>query len=156
MSLPIKIAVQEPDFDCGAEIRALHQGDRQAGAVASFIGLVRDLADDPLQAMELEHYPGMTERALHQIARQAGERWPLGRITIIHRVGLLRPLEQIVFVGVSSVHREAAFAACEFIMDYLKRDAPFWKKERSESGERWVAQKDSDLAQARRWDESTD
>jgi len=148
----VHIVVQPDDFDCGAEINALHRDDPQAGAVASFIGLVRDLEGDPLAAMCLEHYPGMTEKALQKIADQACARWPLGRITIIHRVGELQPLDRIVFVGVSSAHREAAFAACEFIMDYLKRDAPFWKKERSARGERWVAQKSSDLDQAKRWD----
>ncbi|WP_210395180.1 molybdopterin synthase catalytic subunit MoaE [Motiliproteus sediminis] len=152
MAADLRISVQTGEFDPGAETLALHRGARETGAVATFMGLVRDMPGDPLHSMTLEHYPGMTEKALQQIALQAGERWPLGRITVIHRVGTLQPLDPIVFVGVSSAHREAAFAACQFIMDYLKRDAPFWKKERSSSGDRWVEQKESDRLKAKSWD----
>lgn len=152
MAAQQRILVQTDAFDSGAETVALHQGERETGAVVTFLGLVRDLPGDPLTSMTLEHYPGMTEKALAAIASEADQRWPLARITIIHRVGTLHPLDPIVFVGVSSAHRDAAFAACQFIMDYLKRDAPFWKKERSRSGERWVAQKESDLDKANSWD----
>lgn len=145
------IQVQEHSFDVGTEFKRLHDQTGEIGAVVSFTGLVRDLADDPLQEMVLEHYPGMTEHCLADIAAQARQRWPLNHISIIHRVGSLKPCDLIVYVGVSSAHRTDAFAACEFIMDYLKKDAPFWKKERSESSDRWVEQKDSDLAAAKRW-----
>lgn len=145
------ISVQQQAFDIAAEFEALHQGEADVGAVVTFTGLVRDLVDSPLQEMVLEHYPGMTENALQSIADQARTRWPLKHIRIIHRVGTLKPMDLIVYVGVSSSHRDAAFAASEFIMDYLKKDAPFWKKERTAEGEHWVEQKQSDLDSAERW-----
>ncbi len=145
------IQVQQHSFDVGVEFNRLHDQTGEIGAVVFFTGLVRDLAEDPLQEMVLEHYPGMTEHCLADIAEQARQRWPLNHISIIHRVGALKPCDLIVYVGVSSAHRTDAFAACEFIMDYLKKDAPFWKKERSETRDRWVEQKESDLDAAKRW-----
>lgn len=142
------VSVQETDFDCGAEIAALSTGDDEAGAVASFVGLVRG---GEVLAMTLEHYPGMTEQALQEIVDQANRRWELRRTRVIHRVGRLAPGDRIVFVGVSSRHRGDAFAACEFIMDYLKTQAPFWKKEETPSGGRWVDARESDEDAARRW-----
>ncbi len=142
------VSVQEADFDGGAEIAALSAGDDDAGAVASFVGLVRG---GEILAMTLEHYPGMTEQALQDIVGQASQRWNVRRVRVIHRVGRLAPGDQIVFVGVSSRHRGDAFAACEFIMDYLKTQAPFWKKEETPSGGRWVDARESDEAAARRW-----
>jgi len=142
------VSVQETDFDCGAEIAALSAGDDEAGAVASFVGLVRG---GEILAMTLEHYPGMTEKALQEIVDQASQRWELRRARVIHRVGRLAPGDKIVFVGVSSRHRGDAFAACEFIMDYLKTQAPFWKKEETPSGGRWVDARESDEDAARRW-----
>jgi molybdopterin synthase catalytic subunit len=142
------VAVQESDFDVGAEIAALSAGDADAGAVASFVGLVRG---GEVAAMSLEHYPGMTEQALTEIVAQARERWEVRRVRVIHRVGKLLPGERIVFVGVASSHRHDAFAACEFIMDYLKTQAPFWKKEETGEGARWVDARESDDVAARRW-----
>lgn len=142
------ISVQEADFDVGAEIAALSAGDDGAGAVASFVGLVRggDILD-----MTLEHYSGMTEQALAEIVAQARERWQCRSVRVIHRVGRLLPGDRIVFVGVSSAHRHDAFAACEFIMDYLKTRAPFWKKEQTAAGGRWVDARESDDLAADRW-----
>jgi molybdopterin synthase catalytic subunit len=158
----IEVSVQTADFDAGAEIAALTADDPQAGAVASFVGLVRADkmaeqkvgADGTVQAMTLEHYPGMTEQALAEIVAQARGRWELRRVRVIHRVGRLLPGERIVFVGVASSHRGDAFAACEFIMDYLKTRAPFWKKEETPAGGRWVDARESDDAAALRWRES--
>ena len=147
-----RIAVQIEDFDISLEYQRLRDAQAACGAIVTFTGLVRDLVDDPLQQMVLEHYPGMTERSLADIVEQARQRWPLYAVTLIHRVGTLRPGDQIVYVGVSSAHRRDAFAASEFIMDYLKKDAPFWKKEQTRSQERWVEQKCSDLDAAKRWD----
>ena len=147
-----RVAVQEADFDVGAEIAALTANDPRAGAVASFVGLVRDVNDgDGVSEMTLEHYPSMTEKALLQIIEQALGRWDLYRVRVIHRVGRLLPCEQIVFVGVSSAHRGEAFAACEFIMDYLKTQAPFWKREVTPSGARWVDAREADDSAASRW-----
>ena len=146
----VEVSVQEADFDTGAEIAALSVGDDGAGAVASFVGLVRGTADG-VAAMTLEHYPGMTEKALAEIVAEARGRWPLRRVRVIHRVGRLLPGEQIVFVGVASSHRGEAFAACEFIMDYLKTRAPFWKKEETATGARWVDARESDDGAAARW-----
>lgn len=148
------IQVQTDDFDIGTETRLMRNAQGEVGALVTFTGLVRDLAQDPLQTMFLEHYPGMTEKCLDNIAAQARQRWSLLDIRIIHRVGRLQKNDQIVFVAVSSAHRVEAFAACEFIMDYLKKDAPFWKKEQCASGEHWVEQKDSDLASADRWQQN--
>jgi molybdopterin synthase catalytic subunit len=146
------IRVQNEDFDLSALNRELLGGRSDVGAIASFIGLVRDLEDAPLQQMTLEHYPGMTEKALQGIAAKARERWQIVDLAIIHRVGRLKPADQIVLVTVLSGHRGDAFAACEFIMDYLKTDAPFWKKEVSDQGSNWVAAKKSDLASQKKWD----
>jgi molybdopterin synthase catalytic subunit len=147
-----RVSVQEADFDVGAEIAALTANDPRAGAVASFIGLVRDVNDgDGVSEMTLEHYPGMTEKALLKIIEQALERWDLYRVRVIHRVGRLLPCDRIVFVGVSSAHRGEAFAACEFIMDYLKTQAPFWKREVTPSGARWVDARETDDSAASRW-----
>jgi molybdopterin synthase catalytic subunit len=146
------IRVQEADFDAGRELEALTRGRRDVGAVASFIGLVRDLNDGrAIHGMTLEHYPGMTERALEDICRQAQARWDILDTLVIHRVGALAPGDRIVLVGVSSAHRGEAFEACEFIMDYLKTRAPFWKKEATPEGERWVESRDSDDIAAQRW-----
>lgn len=148
----MEISVQPDDFDTGAEIAALSAGDDGAGAVASFVGLVRaDNSGGGVTAMTLEHYPGMTEAALADIVSQAKQRWELRRVRVIHRIGRLLPGDRIVFVGVSSGHRGDTFAACEFIMDYLKTQAPFWKKEETPSGGRWVDARESDDRAVRRW-----
>lgn len=148
----MSVRVQLEDFDLGAEVAALRAGNPGVGAVASFIGTVRDVSDGTrVSTMELEHYPGMTEKALEQIEMAARQRWDLLGVTIVHRVGLLQPLDQIVLVAVSSAHRGNAFAACEFIMDYLKSEAPFWKKEATPEGARWVDARVSDDAALRRW-----
>ena len=146
------VRVQTEDFDIGAEIMALRQGRPEVGAVASFVGVVRDLNQgDRVNTMALEHYPGMTEKALDAIVAEAKERWDIIDATVIHRIGDLRPLDQIVLVVVVGMHRGAAFAACEFIMDYLKTRAPFWKKEQTPQGERWVDAHESDDQAAERW-----
>jgi molybdopterin synthase catalytic subunit len=147
-----KVRVQSEDFDTGRELDALTRGRNDVGALASFTGIVRDSNDGSrISGMTLEHYPGMTESALEDICRQAHERWDLIDTLVIHRVGPLKPGDRIVLVGVTSAHRGAAFEACEFIMDYLKTRAPFWKKESIGGGERWVEARDSDEAAARRW-----
>ena len=149
--MPI-VRVQEADFDTGRELESLTRGRTDVGAVASFTGLVRASSEgSAVSAMTLEHYPGMTERALEDICRAAHARWDLLDTLVIHRVGALRPGERIVLVGVSSAHRGEAFAACEFIMDYLKTRAPFWKREETPQGARWVEARDSDDAAAGRW-----
>lgn len=149
--MPI-IRVQTEDFDAGRELDALTRGRKDVGAVASFIGLVRDANDGhAIRRMTLEHYPGMTERALEEICREAHSRWDILDALVIHRVGPLAPGDRIVLVGVSSAHRGEAFQACEFIMDYLKTRAPFWKKESTPQGDRWVEARDSDDAAAQRW-----
>ena len=146
------VRVQEADFDLGAELTAFRAGDARIGAVASFLGLVRDLNDGArVSAMTLEHYPGMTEKALEAIVAEATQRWKIYDALVIHRVGPLKPCDQIVLVAVSSAHRGEAFAACEFIMDYLKTRAPFWKKEDTPDGGRWVDARDSDDSAAARW-----
>jgi molybdopterin synthase catalytic subunit len=147
------VKVQQDDFDVGAEISALRAGDKRVGAVASFIGTVRDVNEDTdVSTLTLEHYPGMTERSLQQICEQAAERFDIFDSLVIHRFGELRPLDQIVLVAVTSAHRGEAFAACEFIMDYLKTRAPFWKKEVTSQGERWVSARTTDDDSASRWD----
>lgn len=149
----MSIRVQVETFDAGAELNALHAANLGIGAVVSFVGYVRDFNDGQAVAgMLLEHYPGMTEKALAKIEAEARGRWPLLTVEIIHRVGALEPGEPIVFVGTSSAHRQAAFDACAFIMDYLKTRAPFWKKERTPEGERWVEGRGSDQQAAQRWD----
>jgi len=146
------VRVQQHDFDAGAEIAALRAGNRRVGAIASFVGAVRDLNEgEGVAAMTLEHYPGMTERALEDICAQARQRWDIIDTTVVHRYGDLEPGDQIVLVVVSSAHRGEAFAACEFIMDYLKTQAPFWKKERTAKGERWVEARAADDQAAARW-----
>ncbi len=148
----MSVSVQEADFDVGAEIAALSGEGGDAGAVASFVGLVRrDKSAGGIQAMTLEHYPGMTEKALADIVAEARRRWPLMAVRVIHRVGRLLPGERIVLVAVSSSHRQAAFAGCEFIMDYLKTRAPFWKCEETAAGSRWVDARASDDDALRRW-----
>ena len=146
------VRVQEADFDIGAETAALRAGDARIGAVATFVGLVRDRNDGAgVSEMALEHYPGMTEKALEAIVTEARGRWELYGGTVIHRVGALKPTDQIVFVAVSSAHRGDAFAACEFIMDYLKTRAPFWKREVTPEGARWVDARETDDSAAARW-----
>ncbi|WP_114661977.1 molybdopterin synthase catalytic subunit MoaE [Polynucleobacter necessarius] len=143
--MPIRI--QENDFDISAEIAALRQGDPRVSAVVSFLGTVRDINDgSQVKGMTLEHYPGMTEKALEEIIAQAKTRWDIYNTLVIHRVGPLLPEDQIVLVVVTSAHRGEAFAACEFIMDYLKTAAPFWKKEDTPTGARWVDARVSDDA----------
>lgn len=144
------VKVQHEDFDVGQLTRALSAGRTDVGAVTTFVGLVRG-ASDGVQEMTLEHYPGMTEAALAEIADEACRRWALMAVTVVHRVGALAPGAQIVFVGVAGAHRGEAFAACEFIMDYLKTRAPFWKKEQTAQGGRWVDAREADDAAAARW-----
>src|SRR5476649_235890 len=144
--------VQEADFDTGRELESLSRGRRDVGAVASFVGLVRDANDGTsVSGLTLEHYPGMTEKALEDICAQARARWDLIDTLVIHRVGALKPGDRIVLVGVSSAHRGEAFAACEFIMDYLKTRAPFWKREDTPTGARWVEARSSDDTAAGKW-----
>jgi molybdopterin synthase catalytic subunit len=146
------IRVQTEDFDVGAELEALGRGHRNVGAVASFVGLVRDLSeDDSVSALVLEHYPGMTERQLEKIEVEARARWPLDEVLIIHRHGRLEPGERIVLCAATSAHRQAALEACAFLIDWLKTEAPFWKLEDTEDGERWVEGRDSDDQRAARW-----
>jgi molybdopterin synthase catalytic subunit len=148
----VPVRVQAGDFDVGAEIAALRGGDARVGGVASFIGIVRDLNEgDQVAAMTLEHYPGMTENALEKIVAEAKSRWDIYDALVIHRVGTLRPTDQIVLVVVTSAHRGEAFQACEFLMDYLKTRAPFWKKEQTGQGGRWVEARATDDAAADRW-----
>ena len=150
----MSVRVQTQDFDAGAEIAALRRADPKVGAIASFIGVVRDVNDgDTVREMTLEHYPGMTERALEQIVAEARTRWNIIDVLVIHRVGRLAPTDQIVLVVVSGAHRGEAFAACEFVMDYLKTRAPFWKKERTAEGTRWVEARTADDAAADRWEQ---
>lgn len=149
----MKIRVQTEVFDLGAEVEALRAGRLDVGAVASFVGYARDINDgSDVRAMTLEHYPGMTEKALGTLADEAAARWTLIDATVVHRVGRLLPGDPIVLVAVASRHRGDAFAACEFIMDALKTRAPFWKKEETSAGERWVEARASDDAAAARWD----
>ena len=150
------IRVQQEDFDIGAELAALSAGDTTIGGVASFTGLVRDMtpiegADRSISTMTLEHYPGMTEKKLSEIEAEANQRWPLAASLIIHRYGTLAPGDQIVFVACASAHRQAAFDACQFLMDWLKTDAPFWKLEDTDTGGVWVEARDSDDAAAAHW-----
>ena len=146
------IRIQTAAFDPGTETGAMHAANAGVGAVVTFTGYVRDFNDGrDVAGMFLEHYPGMTEKALGKIVLEAGQRWPLLRLQVIHRVGALEPGEPIVFVGVASAHRQAAFQACDFVMDYLKTRAPFWKKEHTADGPRWVEGRASDHAAADRW-----
>src|SRR6187551_2687511 len=146
------VRVQNEDFDVGAEISALRRADARVGAVASFVGVVRDMNEGgTVEEMTLEHYPGMTERSIEEIIAQAHGRWKIYDALVVHRVGTLKPTDQVVLVVVTSAHRADAFAACEFIMDYLKTRAPFWKKEKTPSGARWVDARVSDDIAAERW-----
>ena len=148
----MSIRIQEGDFDLSAEIATLRKGDPRVGAVVSFLGTVRDMNDgSQVKGMTLEHYPGMTEKALQEILDQAKARWDIYQTLVIHRVGPLLPEDQIVLVAVTSAHRGEAFAACEFIMDYLKTAAPFWKKEETPEGARWVDARISDETALNRW-----
>lgn len=148
------IRVQEESFDVGAELAALTAGRTDVGAVASFVGLVRDIADDErIGAMTLEHYPGMTEKQLAEIEAEAHRRWPLQASLIVHRVGRMQPGEPIVLVATASAHRAAALEACAFLIDWLKTKAPFWKLEEAGGEARWVAARDQDDAAAARWEE---
>lgn len=151
------IRVQEQDFDVGAELSAMHQGRRHVGALASFIGLVRDFADDrELSAMTLEHYPGMTERQLQALEAEARQRWDLDEVLVIHRFGRLEPGARIVLCAATSSHRGDAFEACMFLMDWLKTKAPFWKLEESGDDANWVEARQSDDAAAARWQHEDD
>ncbi len=155
MQHDITISVQENDFSVAELYQSLTENDRLNGAVANFVGRVRasnnssDL--DTISSLSLEHYPGMTEKSLFKIAEDAKTRWPLGKIIIVHRVGKMFAGDQIVFVGVTSPHRKVAFKACEYIMDILKTQAPFWKKETSSNGEQWVDAKQTDNDAALKW-----
>ncbi|MEO8332011.1 MAG: molybdenum cofactor biosynthesis protein MoaE [Gallionella sp.] len=146
------IRVQHEDFDAGHEIAALRADNPAIGAIACFVGLVRDVNEgDSITGMTLEHYPGMNENALAAIAEEAAQRWHIYTSLIIHRVGLMRPTDQIVLVAVASSHRGDAFPACEFIMDYLKQRAPFWKQENTPHGQRWVNARCADAFAEQRW-----
>ena len=147
----MRVVVQEQPFDIGAETTAFAAGHKEMGAIVTFTGIVRDLPDDPLQAMEIEHYPGMTEAALTEIAQTAIDRWKLGDALVIHRYGRLVPGEMIMMVATASKHRKDAFEAAEYLMDYLKSRAPFWKREITDAGESWVASKAEDEDALTRW-----
>ncbi|MDA7425091.1 molybdenum cofactor biosynthesis protein MoaE [Thalassococcus lentus] len=147
----MRIVVQEAAFDFGAEAEAFAAGRKDMGAVVTFTGIVRDLAQSDLDVMEIEHYPGMTEKALEAIAQEATERWSLGDVLVIHRFGRMAPGDKIMMVATASPHRKDAFEAAEFLMDYLKSRAPFWKKEHSSDGIGWVAAKDEDEDALKRW-----
>jgi molybdopterin synthase catalytic subunit len=147
-----RVTIQTADFDLGAEVAALRAGDAGVGAVAAFVGTVRDRNDGQgVSAMELEHYPGMTEKSIEAMIDEAERRFRIRAVKVIHRVGLLKPLDQIVLVAVTSAHRGDAFQACEFLMDYLKTQAPFWKKEQTPEGARWVDARVADDAALARW-----
>lgn len=152
----MSVRVQREDFDLGAELAALRAGRTDIGAIVSFTGLVRDRAvGGGITAMELEHYPGMTEKALAAIEAEARRRWALDSVLIIHRFGVLAPGEQIMMVATASAHRQAAFEAAEFLMDFLKSRAPFWKKESGPGGSGWVEARESDEAALGRWGDSS-
>lgn len=146
------VRIQQADFDLGIEVAQLRAGAAQVGAIVAFVGTVRDLNDGAtVSLMTLEHYPGMTEKSIEAIIDQAKARWPIAAARVIHRIGDLQPLDQIVMVAVSAAHRGEAFSACEFIMDYLKMQAPFWKKEQTPLGERWVDARATDDTALRKW-----
>lgn len=151
-----EVCIQEADFDLGSEVRDLRQSHRDVGAVVAFVGTVRDQVDatggsEGLQGLELEHYPGMTEAAIGHMVAQARQRFDIKAVRVIHRIGPLSIQDQIVMVAVASAHRGQAFSACEFLMDYLKTQAPFWKKEMTPRGGQWVDAKESDDRAAQRW-----
>src|SRR5215475_15937269 len=145
------IRVQREDFDIGVELDRLAAGNHRIGGVASFIGLVRDMSGNRVSALTLEHYPGMTEKKLAEIELEAHRRWPLDASLIVHRYGRLEPGDRIVLVATASPHREAALAACQFLIDWLKTDAPFWKREETPEGDRWVESRAEDKVAKRRW-----
>jgi molybdopterin synthase catalytic subunit len=147
----MRVVVQEQPFDIGAETTTFASGHKDMGAIVTFTGIVRDLPGDPLQAMEIEHYPGMTEAALTESAQLAIDRWKLGDALVIHRYGRLVPGEMIMMVATASKHRKNAFEAAEYLMDYLKSRAPFWKREITDAGESWVASKAEDEDALTRW-----
>lgn len=147
----MRIVVQDQPFDLGAEVNAFASGRTDLGAIVTFSGVVRDDPERPLHRMMIEHYPGMTEKALEKIAAEAQARWSLGDVLVIHRYGDLRPGEQIMMVATAAKHRKDAFEAAEYLMDYLKSRAPFWKKEQSAVGESWVAARDADEDALTRW-----
>jgi len=147
----MSVRVQREDFDVGAELERLSAGNHRIGGVASFVGLVRDMGG--VSALTLEHYPGMTEKKLAEIEAEANRRWPLDASLIVHRYGRLGPGDRIVLVATASPHREAALAACHFLIDWLKTDAPFWKSEDTPAGERWVEKRAEDDTAAKRWRE---
>lgn len=147
----MRVVVQEAPFDLGAEANSFTSNRTDMGAIVTFTGVVRDLVDGDLDAMEIEHYPGMTEAALTDIAKQAMDRWSLGDVLVIHRYGKMAPGDLIMMVATASPHRKDAFEAAEFLMDYLKSRAPFWKKEHSGSDASWVAAKDEDEDALSRW-----
>jgi molybdopterin synthase catalytic subunit len=148
----VSVRVQFDDFDAGVEMAVMRRDNPKIGAIASFVGVVRDLNDGAdVAEMTLEHYPGMTEKALEKIVGEARARWDIYDALVVHRVGTLKPTDQIVLVVVASAHRGEAFQACEFLMDYLKTRAPFWKKERTPDGARWVDARTADDAAADRW-----
>ena len=147
-----EVRIQEEDFDLSREVAQLRAGNAKVGAIVTFVGTVRDLNEGAAVAeMELEHYPGMTEQSIQAIIDQARQRWPIYGALVIHRVGPLKPKDQIVLVAVTSPHRGEAFSACEFIIDYLKTEAPFWKKEQTPEGARWVDARNSDDQALRKW-----
>jgi molybdopterin synthase catalytic subunit len=149
----LTVRVQAEDFDAGRELARMRQGNPKIGAIAAFVGVVRDVNEgDAVAGMTLEHYPGMTERSIEAIVAEARARWALMDVLVIHRIGALAPTDQIVLVLVAAAHRGEAFAACEFLMDYLKTRAPFWKKESVAGGSRWVEARASDDAAAARWE----
>jgi len=147
----MRVVVQEQPFEIGAETTNFAAGHKEMGAIVTFTGIVRDLPGNPLQAMEIEHYPGMTEAALTEIAQSAIDRWKLGDALVIHRYGRLVPGEMIMMVATASKHRKDAFEAAEYLMDYLKSRAPFWKREITDTGEHWVASKADDEDALTRW-----
>lgn len=147
-----RVSIQTEDFDLGAEVQALRKGDKRVGAICTFTGTVRDRNDGlSVSSMELEHYPGMTEKAIEAMIDAALTRFDIFGARVIHRVGLLQPLDQVVMVAVISAHRGESFKACEFLMDYLKTQAPFWKKEQTPEGARWVDARVSDDAALAKW-----
>lgn len=147
----MRISVQSEPFDLGQEAQAFASGHRDMGAIVTFTGVVRDTGDDALEAMEIEHYPGMTESALTQIAQQACDRWTLGDVLVIHRYGRLAPGQMIMMVATASRHRKDAFEAAEYLMDYLKSRAPFWKREITSTGASWVEAREEDEDALTRW-----
>ena len=147
-----RVSIQPQDFDVAVEVQALRLGDKRVGAVCSFIGTVRDRNDGAdVSSMELEHYPGMTEKAIEAMIDEAVARFNIYGVRVVHRIGLLQPLDQVVLVAVTSAHRGESFKACEFLMDYLKTQAPFWKKEQTPSGARWVDARVTDDAALAKW-----